>query len=315
MKIGIAIFCYERLFKLKQLIESLSECIEVDNFEIWVFQDGASSTKSDEHCKVTNYLNGTFPYFKNLNIIIRKENLGLKQNITEGITEVFEICDAIIVLEDDLILHKDFLLYMRSSLHLYSDNSSISCINAWLPSECKKNNAFLTNNFNCWGWATWKHSWNYKNYCKDIINNLDFYELREYCQGFSGNLWSQIYLNYIGYKNTWAINVQLMIWKEKKLCLNPPFSLVSNDGEDGMGSNSWQSKGPQKLVDQRININNICDVDKHNLDVMPYEYNKFKALIFRLAFNYQTLFFVSRLIYSKTTIQISRALNSFFVKR
>lgn len=315
MNIGIAIFCFERLDKLEQMIKSLNECSEVDNFDVWIFHDGPSIENSKEHYKVASFLKGKFPFFKSLNVISRKKNLGLKKNITEGIMEVFETCDAIIVLEDDLILHKDFLIYMRNSLHLYSDNPSISIINGWLPSKYMKKNVFYTNKFNCWGWATWKHSWSYKNYCKNITTFFDFYELQKYCHGFSGNLWSQIYMNNVGKKDTWAINTQLAIWKEKKLCLNPPFSLVLNDGEDGEGSNSWASGETKTLAKIRINIDDMCNTSANKFDTVPYKKNNLKSYIFNLAFNYKSLFIISRLIYSQTSVYLFKYFHSLLVKK
>ena len=56
---------------------------------------------------------------KNVTLIFRNKNFGLKKNITLGISEIISKYKRVIVLEDDLILSRNFLLYMNSGLNFY----------------------------------------------------------------------------------------------------------------------------------------------------------------------------------------------------
>ena len=80
-------------------------------------------------------------------IIKRKRHYGLDRNIKEGISEIFKIYDAVIVIEDDLILDSIALTYLRIQLLKYKDDPKIGQVN-------------LQGNFiHSHGWATWKDRW------------------------------------------------------------------------------------------------------------------------------------------------------------
>ena len=80
-----------------------------------------------------------------------KTHLGLNTNIKDGIDYLFKRYDAVIVLEDDLLLTPDSLPYLAYELTQLKNDSrfgAVSCVKGKYGDE-----------FKCWGWGTWKDRW------------------------------------------------------------------------------------------------------------------------------------------------------------
>ena len=91
-------------------------------------------------------------------------NLGLKQRVSSGLTWVFEHEDAAIVLEDDCLPHVDFFNYCETLLMRYAEDKRVAVISGTNFQTAEYNNsykaAYYFSKYNhCWGWATWKRSW------------------------------------------------------------------------------------------------------------------------------------------------------------
>ena len=66
--------------------------------------------------------------FKRITIIERSQNWGLAKSIIDGVTEILNKYEKIIVLEDDLISRPQFLKFMNSGLNLYASEFKIAGI-------------------------------------------------------------------------------------------------------------------------------------------------------------------------------------------
>jgi hypothetical protein len=91
-------------------------------------------------------------------------NLGCKNRVLSGLTEVFAREERAIVLEDDCLPHRDFFEYCETLLNHYKGDERIGTINGTcLP-------GFTTNSQECscvftrlsivWGWAATRKIWN-----------------------------------------------------------------------------------------------------------------------------------------------------------
>jgi len=114
MKIATVLFCYNRTKYLQDIIEKVRA---ID----YVFVD-----YSDKQQDVINIV---APYTKVL--IQRDEHFGLARNIIEGVTEVLEEYDAVIVIEDDLLLETEFIPFMVDGLNKYADAKYIGTISGY----------------------------------------------------------------------------------------------------------------------------------------------------------------------------------------
>ena len=133
MNISLALFAYNRPEYLKK---ALRTHIKLD-MRYYAFVD-----KSDKQKEIISIIHDSHLYDT---VIVRQEHLGLNENIRDGIDFVLDDNDAVIVLEDDLLLSSDALSWLKESLH-FTDTVSLQEPDAKYP-------------FRCWGWGMWKSTW------------------------------------------------------------------------------------------------------------------------------------------------------------
>ena len=115
-------------------------------------------------------------------------------------------------------------------------------IGSYLPytnSYKKLPETFLSRFMSCWGWATWKTSWNQANWDEsELYEQIKDPKVR-YEFNLEGvlNFHEQLENNINGSINTWAIKWFTSIFLCNGLCLYPSHSLTKNIGFDGTGEN------------------------------------------------------------------------------
>lgn len=74
--------------------------------------------------------------------------------------EVLSKHDSLIVLEDDIVPSPFFLQFMNEALIKYKDRQEVGCIHAYsYPCKNTLPETFFLKGADCWGWGTWKQSW------------------------------------------------------------------------------------------------------------------------------------------------------------
>lgn len=241
----IVLFVYNRPEHTLKTLEALMQNELAEKSELFIFCDGpkADATKQDqERINKVRELVKKKNWCKKVTIRESQVNKGLADSIVAGVTEIVSIYGKIIVLEDDIVTSKGFLKYMNDALNLYEQEDKVMHIGSYLPytnSHKKLPNTFFSRFMSCWGWATWKASWQ--------IANLDARELYEqlknpkvrYEFNLEGvlNFHEQLENNINSSINTWAIKWFASIFLCNGLCLYPSHSLSKNIGFDGTGEN------------------------------------------------------------------------------
>ena len=234
----IALFTYNRLEHLKQTVEALQRNVYAEDSTLICYSDAArSSSDISSVSSVRSYLH-TLTGFKEVQIIERDKNMGLADNIIDGITSTINHYGKIIVLEDDLVTSKYFLKYMNDALNIYEDDERVMEIAGHVPFyETGDLPETIFSRFaTCWGWGTWRRSWDC--FCREPEKLRDSFsdeEKREFCLDGYYNNWRPILKNCDGTLRSWAIFWIAAIFRKKGLCLNPRISLVNNIGIDGSG--------------------------------------------------------------------------------
>jgi hypothetical protein len=173
---------------------------------------------------------------------LRPYNIGLRNNILSGLSDVFSDGDAAIVIEDDLLLHTAFCSYMCEMLHAYKEDMQVGHINGHNPIALRgKSGHYFSNHMDCWGWATWKDRWNYYERNPKILlkrlRRLSKEERARVTYGGMSTLEWQLKANISWRKETWAVNWGVSLALMRHACIYPSQSLVLNIGEDGSGTN------------------------------------------------------------------------------
>ena len=235
----IIVFGFNRPEHLKKTISTLAQCELANLSEVIAFIDGPKGGEDVvKHRKILDYLKSVTAFLR-LEIRVRDKNIGLEKNISSGVTDVMDEYGRAIILEDDILVSKDFLRFMNESLDSYKDKKNVWHISGWNFPLIEKDlpSFFLWRTALGWGWATWADRW--QHYHRDpqaLINMFDEVEIQKFNIYGSYNFWEQVVNNATGKICTWAVFWYGTIFKRGGLCLNPTRAMTTNIGFDGSGT-------------------------------------------------------------------------------
>lgn len=240
----IILFVYNRLSHTQRVIAALNENFLSTDSELYIYADAAKNTDAaDQVNEVRNYL-PTITGFKNVHIHLRETNLGVDTNVIQGVTEVINKHGRAIVLEDDLVTSPWFLKYMNEALEHYKDNDEVISIHGYVyPVSQKLPEVFFLKGADCWGWATWKKSWDLfepdgtklvdKIIAQGLQKEFDFDNTYPYFKALQKQA--------LGKTMEWDIRWYASAFLAGKLTLYPGQSLVDNIGHDATGTHCGNS--------------------------------------------------------------------------
>ena len=161
----IALFTYNRPIHSKKVLDSLALNPESKFSNLFVFCDGPKDEyDSDEVSKINQVkeIVKNEKRFNKITVFIQNKNKGLASSIIDGVTELVNKYDKIIVLEDDIIVSKGFLKYMNDALRIYEKSDKVMHVSGWVfpfHDGRYKLDTFFHKPCSCWGWATWNDRW------------------------------------------------------------------------------------------------------------------------------------------------------------
>ena len=235
--VGIFVQAFNRLQHLKKVIDALSKYTKKNEL-IYIFADNSKKNYTE--------VNQVHKYLKKLNskkfkVIIRNDNFGLKKNWWHAYDFMFKKYDKVICLEDDTVIKKNFMSFMRKKLRSYQHNKKIMSITGYaFPIKLPKNyhyDIFFSQRSNAWGQASWRRVW--KLYKKNNEDHLEILlnkkKLSRLYRGGS-DIVHMFVQDYLGFTNSIQIWWVWNILKNNGLCINPVNSLITNIGFDGTGT-------------------------------------------------------------------------------
>ena len=240
----ICLFVYNRPEHTLKTLDKLQEADGAKESYLFIFCDGpkegATFEEKERIEEVRKIADGTTG-FQEVIIVKQSSNVGLANSIIKGVTQVIEKYGKIIVIEDDHLVHPDFLKYMNYYLYEYEKEQRVMHISGFLRDSYLQfflPRIFLTRYMDCGSWATWSDRW------KKLIT--DFKIIDEKLS--DGNFYNRFNFSKLDYHTyfepnrsglkTWAIFWYFTIAYNNGLCIMPKYSYVKNIGNDGSGSNS-----------------------------------------------------------------------------
>lgn len=263
----ICLFTYNRLFETKETINALRNNDLAKDSDLFIFSDGAKNIKSNKEVTLLRKFLKTIEGFKNVTIIEQNKNKGLAKSITDGVTQIVNEFEKVIVLEDDIVTSKGFLTYMNKSLNYYEKNLEVMQVSAFMfPIESANlPDTFFYQANTCWGWGTWKAAWkHYNNDTAFLLERIKTEKVswKEYNSMQGSEFQKQLLRNIKGTLNTWAVKWHTVIKLNKGKVLHPKESYVANIGFSGNGENC--NKG--EIMGQINNTLNLDVTDANNKD-------------------------------------------------
>lgn len=221
----------------QKTLEALRDNILSERTDIYVYSDGPKDPQKIEEVNEIRKFVKNFTGFNSITLVESKYNKGLSDSIISGVSSVISKKGAVIVLEDDIVTDRNFLLYMNMALEKYREHDEVWHINSWYYPIGNNKNYYFTPIMNCWGWGTWENKWN--QFSKDpesLVNSFSIINKLRFDLGITAEFWSQVIMNKKSIINSWAIFWYATIFQNKGLCLTPPSPLSRNIGFDGSGT-------------------------------------------------------------------------------
>ncbi len=162
----VVVFAYNRPEHLRGTLEALASADLASESPVRVYADGPRNEAAREGVDGVRAVLADPVWqdrFARFEVVAAPENKGLARAIVEGVTNTVESSGRVIVLEDDLIVSRDFLRFMNDALDFYQDDPTVGSISGFCPLRAPP--AGYTADVmrvprNCsTGWATWADRW------------------------------------------------------------------------------------------------------------------------------------------------------------
>lgn len=242
MKTPVVLIIYHRPSLVKKVVDAIREAKPHD---VFVVADGPKDKIDEELCLQTRKEIDKIDWECEVHKKYSSRNLGLRNNVANGLNWVFDKVDRAVILEEDLLIDKSFFRFCDELLEKYENNDKIISIsgNNFLFGEVNiKESYYFSKYVYSWGWATWRRAWKlYDNGMKDWLSIRKTNYLKNYFKNFSFALyWEQIFdLVYKRDINSWAYCWMFTAFKNTKFTIVPNKNLVSNVGYGKEATNTF----------------------------------------------------------------------------
>jgi hypothetical protein len=265
----VAVVGFNRPRHLEITLEALSCALlnKSSNFQIdiHVFVDRALSPNHiEDNVNVINLIKS-----KSLNYTYRENNYGLRKNIID-ILKIFKksTYDNLILIEDDILIHRDAFRYFEDMFFKYKQDENIIQISCFSPLEDDRLDVFRHPRLSTWCWGTWRNKlpdfddcivdWSEFNLSSWLTKN--YYKL--YCMP---DVIDILEAQAAGKINAWSLDLLIYMINNNLQTIYPTSSLSLNIGHDGSGINC----GKQSIFNWRLRFGgnnfgksklNICEI-------------------------------------------------------
>jgi hypothetical protein len=177
-------------------------------------------------------------------------NLGLKRRVSSGLDWVFSKVERAIILEDDCLPNPDFFNFCDELLERYADNERVAVVtgNNFQDGQKRSDASYYFSKYNhCWGWATWRRSWQH------YQENLPFWNEWRLSEAWfrltpdrlERSYWNKIFEEVQAQRiDSWAYPWIGSVWFMGGLTATPNVNLVSNIGFGPESTHTASAESP-----------------------------------------------------------------------
>lgn len=235
---ALVIFGFNRIDEFKVMWNGVLGAENCYDRSLYIFIDGPKNHRdNDVSVDLLKIVEDDVSRFLTSEVIVRKDNLGLKVNIENGLDYVFSKEKAAIILEDDIVIAKSAFLYVDKMLTIF-DKEQFGAISLYqYPSDFQREYSYSCSMYSCWGWATTAIRWNnYREYVGPKLS-LRWDSWLSFNQGIYATYLEQLIANKRGLLHTWFIHWYFYNFCNRLPCIYPAKSLAKNIGFNENGSN------------------------------------------------------------------------------
>jgi hypothetical protein len=231
-----------RLNHFKALVESLQACYWAEETQLYIAIDAPYAEEVREvNQEIRNYTKAIAGFAK-VHIIDRPNNFGPVENFEQAMNDIFQLHTTLILLEDDNIVARNFLVYMNKALRAFEHEPKCFAICGYNFTsepieEPSITDVYASRGFQAWGIGYWKRK--YKRQVLSVPNKPEKWFLNPFNLAASYQSTPFLFAMYIGsfLQGRYFSDVLSMITVQKNdyFAILPRVSKVINRGFDGSG--------------------------------------------------------------------------------
>jgi hypothetical protein len=252
----IVLFVYNRLDHTRRTLEALATNPLAIESDLIIYADGPKKPEHQDSVQAVREFVRNVVGFKSIAIVERAANLGLANSIIAGVSEVCAARGRAIVVEDDLVVSRDFLTFLNAGLDRYQNEESVLQISGYsYPAHDRSTSqSFFLPMVSCWGWATWSRAWAEFDSGMSALTRLDGDSVarRRFNVDDTYDYYGMACQQRSGKIDSWGIRWQLSLFARGGLVLYPRGSLVYNSGTDASGTHGMGQTAFQREPGSRI---------------------------------------------------------------
>ena len=237
-EVPVLLIGYNRPDKFTSLINSLRISAPKT---VLIAIDGPKQNSQDDAFMVNATIETieSIDWTKNIVSRISKQNLGLKQSISSAVSWALSEYGECIVLEDDVVIGKEFIDYAKYSLDKYREARKIFQINGYsqVPlndlSNLSSNSRISRYPSSC-AWATWNDRWNFYDDQLEWAKSVTLSDLKAIVGTNTGAVkWKLNFADALNHRiDSWATRWLASIWSNDGYVISPNRSLVEYRGRN-----------------------------------------------------------------------------------
>ena len=163
----IVIVAYNRPNYLRRVLDNLADCDGIEDYPVHIFIDPADREETRETVETVAK---SFAASKITRVSTHSTRLGPHKNIRLAVNNAFESYGArfVIVLEDDVILSRDALLFMEYARDTFENDTNVFTATGY-ANNCHREDCVVDptfrhrttrrKHFTPWFWGTWRDRW------------------------------------------------------------------------------------------------------------------------------------------------------------
>ena len=236
----VVLFAFNRPDALRRSLAALAAADLAAETDLFIRLDGPRNEADAEKVAAVRDVALGAQGFRKVDVSWSDSNLGLGPSVIMGVERILDCSEAVIVLEDDLVVSRGFLVYMNEALRKYADDKRVFSVCGYsnrvtVPGDYPYD-AYFAPRSSSWGWATWRDRW------QSVDWNPTPASLRQNALAFNrwgGSDCAKMLRDWMeGRNQSWAIRFCYSQFLQGKTALFPVRSLVDpSAGFDGEGTN------------------------------------------------------------------------------
>ena len=236
----VVLLAFNRPDALRRSLAALAAADLAAETDLFIRLDGPRNEADAEKVAAVRDVALGAQGFRKVDVSWSDSNLGLGPSVIMGVERILDCSETVIVLEDDLVVSRGFLVYMNEALRRYADDKRVFSVCGYsnrvtVPGDYPYD-AYFAPRSSSWGWATWRDRW------QSVDWNPTPASLRQNALAFNrwgGSDCAKMLRDWMeGRNRSWAIRFCYSQFLQGKTALFPVRSLVDpSAGFDGEGTN------------------------------------------------------------------------------